>query len=58
MGTLASLSLCLITLFSLASCSSTSQVVTTEKAVARAPFQDSRFQNTKILNQRYIVGKN
>jgi hypothetical protein len=52
------LSLCLITLFSMASCSSTSRSVAEESEVKRAPPGDSRFTNNKIVNRQYVRDRN
>lgn len=51
------LSLCLITLLSLASCASTARSVAEESAVKRAPDGDSRFSN-KEVNRQYVREKN
>lgn len=54
MGTLFSLTLCLITLFSLASCASTSRTVAQESEVKRAP--DYRYD--KEFNRQYVRDRN
>ena len=53
------LSLCLISLVSLASCASTTQrSLAEENEVKRAPPGDSRFSNNKIFNSQYTRDRN
>ena len=53
------LSLCLIALFSLASCASTSRSVAEESTIKRAPEGDSRNSfNSKIVNTQYVRDRN
>lgn len=54
MGSLFTVALCLITLFSLASCAGTTRTVAAESEVGRSPEGDFRNNNNKEVNRQYV----
>ncbi|MFA6238689.1 MAG: hypothetical protein WC635_15245 [Bacteriovorax sp.] len=54
MGSLFTVALCLITVFSIVSCASTDRTVATENVVGRAPEGDYRSNFNKEISRQYV----
>lgn len=57
MGSLFTVALCLITVFSIVSCASTNRTVAAENAIERAPEGDARSNFNKEISRQYVREK-